>query len=571
MNRMQVLVLGAMPADAGPETHLAAGPWAFAGQEEAFPDWDQYFTMAAEPLADPGQLEPLARTAQALAVDSMPAIAASLCRHSHKLPESYWETLLAPWICDAAIQILERWQRVKSLVATYGRTKLEVAVLPEACSFGFADEHEFVLHGALGHNFNHWLFSRLLDPVWPKAWEKRELPPVHEVWPEQQAASPSLREKIRQALCMLQLRLPFPRLKGMGTGQALAFSRALRHASPGQDRSLSLTRTYGSLATGFSHDLPLDPLNLLAACLPRTLADLRHPEQIRQTARPRLRVASVIAYEDTAYRQKLAIWRAAGNRLAYVQHGGNYGQVSVTCTTALVEYSQHAFITWGWKEHQGSMGNFLPLPPPQLASQANAWHRKSDDLIYVGTEMPAYAYRLDSHPTPCQVVAYRAAKQRFLAALPENILARTKYRPYFDVPGTFQDTAWLLPKFPELGLCTGPLMPQVMGCHLLVLDHHGTTMLEAMAANVPLVAYWNRAHWPLAPGADKLLDALEAAGIYCPDPETAASRVAEVFEDPAEWWHSAATQQARLLFCHNFAQITGGNVDPLWKQTLARL
>lgn len=565
------LVLGAMPRGAEPESHWAAGPWCFAGEEDFFPDWEDRFVFAPEPLRDLKVLERTAKEAQALCVDSLPALAARLCPHSAELPSPYWETLLTPWAIDVAKQIVERWQRVKAMTEAWGHLPLRVPLLPENCTFSFHGEHDFTLHGALGQTFNHWLLSRLLEAHWPRAWQKEMLPPLSEAYGDEAPAD--LKSRLRQWARRTQLRLLFPRLKGMSIRQALRFSLSLVHVSDGPDRSQPLAETYGSRATGARADLPLDPLPLFLAALPQSLARLRHPERLKKHLFPPcLRVASVAAYEDAAYRQRLAVWRAHGNRLMYVQHGGNYGQVRVTCDTALVEYSQHAFGTWGWSEHAGSRGNFIPLPYPQIARIAGRWHGKNGrHLLFVGTEMPAYGYRLDAHPTPLQMIQYREDKQWFFEALGRSLQSRAFYRPYFDVPGALQDATWLLPRFPRVRLSTGPLTPQMLACRLLVLDHHGTTMLEALAANVPTVMFWTREAWPLTPESEALLDVLARAGIWFGTAEEAAAKVNQVWEDPISWWRSAAVQAARRTYCALQAMMVKGSENPYWTQTLTKL
>ena len=37
---MRNLVIGRIPADFDPKTHVALGPWCFAGAEHIWPDWD---------------------------------------------------------------------------------------------------------------------------------------------------------------------------------------------------------------------------------------------------------------------------------------------------------------------------------------------------------------------------------------------------------------------------------------------------------------------------------------------------------------------------------------------------
>lgn len=570
------LVLGLMPPGAAPEAYRPAGPWCFADQEEFFPDWEERFVFPPEPLAEAKAAAQAAEEAQALCADSIPRVAAALCQHWQDLPAVYWETLLAPWAVVVATQIVERQKRVQALIEAWGHLPLEVELLPEGCRFTFGTDQDVVLHGALGTEFNHWLFSRLLEAQWPAAWRRLSLPV--QSWrfcQEDRETDRGLRARLKKRLRELLLRLPFPRLKGMSLVQALRFSLALRGECCGEDRSRSLHEAFGSAATGRSCPLPLDPLPLFLAALPESLRRLDHPPAIFPPMGQRhLRVAGIAAYEDAEYRRFLAVWRAQGHRLACVQHGGNYGQIAAACATAVVEYSQHAFITWGWDSYtaqglgQGRGPLWTPLPSPQLTAMKDAWQGGSGHLVFVGTEMPLYAYRLDARPTPMQLVQYREDKQWFLEALPREVQDVTYYRPYFPVPGSLQDAPWLLPRFPHVHLCTGPLEPHLLSCRLLVLDHNCTTLLQALAANVPTVAFWTREVWPLTAEADAWITRLAEVGIWHPTAESAAAKVYEVWEDPLVWWHSEPVQQVRQQFCQRHARTADGSLGSLWTHTL---
>lgn len=557
-----------MPDQASPETHLAAGPWCFAGQEARFPGWEEHFAFAPEPLRDLAALRACARGAQALCLECLPALARRLCAHADDLPPVYWQTLLMPWAMEVAKQMVERWLRVKAMTGAWGELPLAVPMLPRDCLPEFATEHDFTLRGALGPRYNHWLFSRLLENAWPAAWQREMLPAA----PRQPARTvrPGLRERLRG----LALALPFPPMKGMRPAQALRFSAALLHPARGEDKSIDPQKLIDARADAALPDLPVDPLEIFMPSLPASIRRLRHPSAISQGSLPaRTRAASIIAYEDAAYRQRLALWRARGNRIFYVQHGGNYGQVAVACETELVEYIQSSFITWGWHRQNGCAGNFIPLPYPQLEPLARLRKSapKTGALLFVGTEMPAYPYRLDAHPTPLQVLDYRLGKERFFRALGSDLTSKTCYRPYFRLPGTFLDAEWLLPRFPSLRECRGPLLPALLGCRLFVADHHGTTMLEALAADIPSVFYWDRKAWPLTKEADRLLDGLERAGIWFPSPEGAARQVKMVWEDPDSWWHSSAVQAERTAYARRHALTVTENPDRLWINTLKTL
>lgn len=541
------LILGAMPANASPGRFLASGPWCFCGQEESFPEWETRFIFAPEPLADPALLPIAARAAQTLCIRMAPDAAALLAEDQGRLPLIYWQILLAPWLIDLASQIVDRALRCEAMRQTFGDRKLRVPLLPAECEFNFRDEHDFTLRGALGITFNHWLLSRLLRSAWPAAWEAVELP-APAAQPAQSApGKPSLAFKLRSLAHRLSLNLAFPRLKGMSASQALRFSWALRKPCPGPDHSLDLQKTFNFAADLARIGLPPDLTPILRAAMPESLKKLRHEPLKKSCGKPKLRIAALAAHEDAAYRQKLALFRAQGGRLAHVQHGGIYGLVETPCAAAITEYSQDIFFTWGWKEHGKARGNFVPMPSLLLSGRKA--RRPGKKLIFVGAEMPVYGRRLDSHPTPLQYLAYREAKASFFDAIGEEILASSLYRPYFKLPGTLADADWLLPRFPALGLCVGDLDGQIRSCRLLVLDHHGTTMLEAFAWDVPMVLYWNRDCWPLTEEGRNLLDILLQAGIWQPTPVAAAAHVHRIWHDPESWWAKPAIRLARQTFC----------------------
>lgn len=568
------LVLGRMPRGAEPAACRAAGPWCFAEQEEFFPDWENLFTFAPEPLTDMALQGQACREVKALCADTLPLVAAHVCSHSRRLPDSYWETLLTPWVMNVSKQIVERWWRVKAMVQAWGHEPLHVPLLPRDCSFSFVSGPDFVLHGALGHSYNHWLFSRLLEAVFPAAWSREYLPPVAREYGGQTVLS--RKERLRETLRQAMLHLPCPLLKGMSLWQSLRFSLALLHRSHGPDMSQPQVN-YGSAATGVTVDLPEELLKnrlaLFLPALPRILANQKHPTRLRpDPLGPRLRVASVLSYEDLNYRRALAVWRGRGNRLMYVQHGSDYGQVRYVSDVEMVEYSQHAFGTWGWKRHEGCKGNFVPLPYPQLDGLDGRWQgQDSRNLLLVGTEMPAFAYRLDAHPSPLQIVEYRKDKARFFESLGRDLRCCSLYRPYFPVPGSLRDADWLLSRFPQVRMATGTLAKHLFNCRLLVLDHNGTTLLEALAADIPTVLFWRREAWPLTRDAEALLDSLAQAGIWHATPQQAAAKAEEVWRNPLDWWRSSAVQHARRVYCALQAMTVSDGPTQSWLQTLKSL
>lgn len=552
-----------MPPDAAPKTHLAAGPWCFDGLEDKFPDFDRRFSFCPEPLADPARLPDAARAAEALCVNVVPELARSLFADFAEFPPVYWRTLLDPWAIAVASQIVERSLRRRAMIDQYGDEKLAVPLAPADANFDFIDENDFYLRGTLGSAYNFWLFSRLLERDWPEKWQKIYNPLKITPAPR---ATPSLSGRLKNALRSLSLALPFPKLKGLSVPQAVIFSLALLRAPARPDRSLNLAELYPRSDQHPEFD-PKDVAPLFIRSLPASLRSVgRAP--VGPAKERRLRIASVRAYEDSAYRQKLALWRARGGRLGFVQHGGNYGQAKTVCNSRIVEYSQDVFFTWGWTKHGDARGNFLPMPYPGLARLADAW-RGGGDIVFAGAEMALYAYRLESRPTPLQFLAYRRAKARFFTALGDDLTRQTLYRPYFSLPGTLADYPWLKKRFPGLRLCQGPLTPRLLACDLLILDHHGTIMLEALAAGVPMILYWDPALWPLVDEGEKARLLMRDAGIWHPNPESAARAAREIAGDSAAW--RKETRSTYVKIRENLARLPKSDLTRLWFATLKNL
>lgn len=565
----QSLILGKMPSYATPATHIAAGPWCFAGQENLFPDWEKNFLFPPEPLADPEMLFMASSAALTLCLESIPELAEYLTPDYKKFSKKYWEILLCPWALNVARQIVERSLRCEALVSSYGNLNLEVPIIAHDLEFNFLDENDYTMRGTLGIEYNHWLFSRLLSKNMPENWRVEITEsPIH----KNEVKEKTLKSKMRAVLRNLSLKFPFPKLKGMSLWETVQFSMAINKGSSKSNFLPDPEYKFIDHNALNRINLPEDCLDIFLKSMPLSLKTLVHKPVEKKAKKSRLHMASIVAYEDAAYRQSLAIWREKGNRLAYTQHGGNYGQVKVACDSVLVEYCQDAFFTWGWEKHGDYAGNFIPIPYPQLARIRNCRSNdKSDNIIFVGTEMAAYGYRLDSRPTPLQFIKYRAAKAEFMNALVPELVSKTFYRPYFKVPGTLADAEWLFSLFPELRLHRGALFPELADCALLVIDHPGTTMLEAISANIPIVLYWERSHWQLTPEADKYISMLEDLKIWHSTPESAASHVNTIWNRVDEWWKEHKIQKAINIYRRKYARLPEGNIVKEWTSILRNL
>ncbi len=582
---MRTLVFGAMPTGATPATHIASGPWCFTGHEAAFPGWWQTLapwgtkqeTPAAapeappsgSPLAAPSSLSSGSPAAQGfpLPEDPYPSSAALLAAaraangetrrlltllgddhnaaYGVHYSQTYWEMAFGPWLLMAVHMLAERQQRMLDLIARYGNEPLIVPVLPAEASFSFSTTLDFMHNGVLNRRFNHYLFSRMLKTMAPPAWQLQPVPsplPLHHA----AGTAPSPRAHFKEYIRQWLRRMPFPRQKGFSLGQSLLLSLAvLGNDKKRPDASLDFS-VY--CAEPLAWHFPAE--EIIRACLPRTL----EPETLPRPGshRGRLRCMTAVISQNDTYRLELAAWREGGGKLFSIQHGANYGNL-LAAGGIPFEYMQHAFITWGWEANASIPANALPMPHPLLSAMYDTHQGGEPSLILVGTEMSTFTYRLKSRPLAANLVRYRTGKLAFLAALHSDILPQTQYRPYFSVPSGLDDAAFVHAHYPQLPLCQGDLTAHLLRCKLLVLDHYGTTLHTALAANVPTVAFWHQEQWGMEEATLSVLAVLRKAGMVHASAEEAAAHVNTVWNDVASWWHSPEVQAARKLWLQHYA------------------
>ncbi len=540
---MRTLVFGPMPAGADPATHIASGPWCFAEQEEAFPDWAERFSLPLDPYRDLADMENASDAANAAMVRLIPVLGQEL-NEKRGLARGtvFWENALGSWLLTALHALAERRQRVLDLVARHGEEELRVPVLPEECAFSFRNSWDFMVHGIQDRQFNLYLFSYLLRLMAPPAWKLEALPArtLHTAMPPDTGFKERLRSLLRA--------LPFPRVKGFSLVQSLVLSLALWSNRNARDLTVPLAAYAGNFPPFGVPDAALLPL--LRRCLP--LDTLEAPVPALKDRKGRIRILAAEFLQNESYALSLASWREGGGRLIDCQHGGNNGNLRCIGSTIL-DYRQHAHLTWGWTRHAPFQGSFTPVSHPLPAAVADRHAEKEKALILVGTEMSTYTYRLKSRPLGAGLVEYRKAKREFFAALPEEVRACAQYRPYFKVAGGLADGPYVQAAFPSLSLCGGDLMRRLLACRLAVLDHYGTTMLLAVAANIPLVCYWDQERWGMGAETEERLEPLRAAKILHPDAASAAAHVTVVWPDVQSWWQSGTVQAARRQWAEVYA------------------
>ena len=118
-------------------------------------------------------------------------------------------------------------------------------------------------------------------------------------------------------------------------------------------------------------------------------------------------------------------------------------------------------------------------------------------------------------------------------------------------------------------LITKSLTDWMKKIKIVVIDHPHTTVLEALTINVPSVFFWDHDIFFMRAEAEPYFQLLRDVGILYKNPEGAARKVNEIFDDPMEWWHSNTVQNARKEFCDRFAYARKDWLD-VWVRELRK-
>jgi hypothetical protein len=537
------LIVGSLPADYDPRGDILMGPWCYWGCEDAHPEWIDH-VFPDEPFGTIAQWQAAEDLANHWFAVLAPQIGRMLDeRNGTNLGEDFWSYFILPWLLTIVHMFIDRQARVAATVAALRDERMNVDLGREDEAWDFRDEDDFTARGAFGTAYNFWMLSLLLREKLPAGWIAAET--ILASAPPQARAlkRKSLRSWLHAYRWASRCHGPY----GLNPLHAHIFSLLLRwkHGKPGSKRIYEPLRQVDS-------EPPDALMRVCIQSIPRSFLAIR---QILPKTRTRPGCWSMVTTQigDVQGRVLTALRIADGERVVSVQHGGYYGNAAVFALVAAQEYKHDAFITWGWTRHGIYSGKFIPLPSPHLARLVGIHHRANDSIILVTTCMTPVCYRLDSIARPGDHGRTVRGHLQFLAGLSADTCAQIKYRPYPDRPRGLSAEQAIKARFPELAMHHGNLMRDMAHCALLVLDHPGTTLNIALAANIPVIGFWDPVAWPFCAEADEHYALLREAQIIHASPIAASSVVNARYGTVDAWWSSERVQSARRSWVENYA------------------
>ena len=255
---------------------------------------------------------------------------------------------------------------------------------------------------------------------------------------------------------------------------------------------------------------------------------------------------------------------AQGGKIIDCQHGGGYGVTQVLKLEWHERQISDRFYSWGWadQETDTKLDN-LAAPKLSIGKRQPGKSSRLKTILLVGDTFPRYLDRFQSWPRGLQLEEYFQSTVKFLQEVGPELQPHIVYRPYIVEHG-WQVPERLQERFPGLIVNNHCYYRNLMKqSRLMVFDHFSTstTFLEAIAADVPSVVFFDPRLWKIREAVQPYLDNLCQAGILHYDPKSAALQVQKIYDNVENWWFSDKVQRSREKFTNHYALNSKG-----WKK-----
>lgn len=461
-------------------------------------------------------------------------------------PSSYWEALLLVWANGWIENLYDRYLRLCWIRDYYPDAAIELPTLN-----GIAEYRSSVDVGRQAHThpINIRFYGELLDRM-GLGERVRNVGMVAVAPAASSGAGPRSLVRLRRTLHRLLRPSPYARA-GLGWFEASNltvrdFGFAAEHVDRHRLAIEPLAGEFGSLVSAMA------PQAVPASLVEEYRSRRRYTLTMIASRRIRSMFVPHTIYSNDGIKYLAAELRERSSPVVTRQHGHGYGTLDTFSNEWVERRLSDRFVTWGWTDDHGDT---VPLPEPSLEPPRPPERRSGPDILYVMNEGPAYLYRYVHAIVPDRLRAtYFPWQEKFFRALAPVTRARIVIRPYGFEYGWGQGQRLSRVATGVRIDASGSCRDRLLGSRLLVIDYPGTTMLEALAWNVPMVAFWAPGDIPVRPSARTRYDALRSAGILHDSPEAAARQLADVGDDPMMWWRRPEVQSARLGFCGEFAR-----------------
>ena len=553
-----------------PERDVLLGFWCLTGAEDIYPEWERLtlnepFESSRDLVAHTVDLNALCRYFLGQLRDRLND------HHGVSYSINFWRLLAMPWLIDLTYLAWYRWLEVEHLEKAACTHQLKADLLPDDLTWHFQSYTDFNATTLTDLNFSAWIAARILKHKQPAGVEFGQAPHP----PKRTANSSGYIRPPKTGFHALARRLR----SALRAERCAVGSIGNEYSLSTKVRSMIAEATLGlfinvlpakhhlvlpnpdeqpSIPARFPSEFVDIVASLIDKTMPRMLTD-QFIDHLRKAEKSKFRPGKIWIRTSSFYIDPPTLFRIAtsierGEILLSSQHGGTYGSIDAHQFPGETEYRNHAFLTWGWREHSAYSGNFIPLPSAQLAAWQHERRPHNGSLVVVAQALRFMPGRISSEGDIFNRQFSRHARVNFFKGLPPGVRNQVRYRPYDGIPAMVSDMDYFLARFPDLSIIRENFHKQLIQSRLVVVDYPGTTICQAMAANIPTVGFWSHEAYRMCPQAEPIYEAMRRVGLIHHTGESAAAHIAEIWDDVEGWWTRPDVREAREMFCAQFAK-----------------
>ena len=252
---------------------------------------------------------------------------------------------------------------------------------------------------------------------------------------------------------------------------------------------------------------------------------------------------------DEVFKYWSAVKAEEGAKYVIGQHGCNFG-TNRFFSPSVEEEVCDTFLTWGWDN------NSLNHKPSFIFKtvKKNLKTNPNGGLLLV--QLPI-DYRRKTWDTFSEHLKYFEDQKIFISNLDKSIRRNTVIRlhPEYKIHKFREDLRWL--EFDdnlELDCNQGSFFSLLSKSRLVVHSYDSTGFLEALALNMPTMAFWQNGLDHLVPEAKPHYQELVDVGILHFSSKSISEKINNEWADIELWWNRLDIQKARNKFCDQYAR-----------------
>ncbi len=486
--------------------------------------------------------------------------------HNVKYSARYWRIVVGPWL-HYFIEIL--YDRYLSITSAIESGKVTLTWLPSNCEWEVADDFNCFGSWLEGHEYNLFLYSRLIKDLGGVNYEKINVPLKYKknrvkVKPEEQNAlfkaveclSKMVPDSLNKIVFIASYIKPqdlFRLQASLGQLPYFCINEAVKLKPIDVSRSMRNQIKIQAGKNQFESILP----DWVSQQIPKVYVEgystIARMARKAYPKKPRVIFTANALFGNEGFKMWAGEKVEKGVKWVGTQHGGSHGMSLWSAGETHEIKVADRYFTWGWKNSDDQ--RIVPLASARLSwGESKIKNNPSGRILWTGFSGPLYSRCFYSSPVGPQYLDYIDEQKSFLKGVCPAVRKLLLLRLYPLERGWNEIHMWQqLDSSLELYRGAKSSFDQLNESRLSIGTYNGMGILEVLSANYPTIVFWNPDHWELRESAKPLFDVLMDVGIFHDTPQSAATKVNEIYEDVQSWWMLTETQKARKIFCDRFA------------------